>query len=149
MKKILIPILIAFYFIPCTNTTVYATEIEEANEAVVYSEGLINSHNISISASSKSLLLTANTTCFYSMKIVGIKSIVVQRSTDGSSWKDYSDVSDITTSDTMFFSVSSKNLGTFPGGYYYRVTCKHYAKESGLFGSYESISATSNSVWIS
>ncbi|MGN0495990.1 MAG: hypothetical protein ACI4GW_07170 [Lachnospiraceae bacterium] len=149
MKNIIISILTILCFIPCNSFTSYATELKENSETTVYSAGLIKNYYISISASGKSLLFTGNTNCFETMKTVGIKSIVIQRSSDGSSWSDYDDnVSDMTKDNAISFSVSSKDLGTVTGGYYYRVTCKHYAKESGLFGSSESISNTSNSVWI-
>ena len=63
--------------------------------------------------------------------------------------KDSHDVNDIVKEDVAAYTVSKKNLGTVPSGYYYRITCKHYAKENGVFGSSESISNTSNSVYIS
>ena len=148
MKNIIISILTILCFISCNSLTSYATELKENSETTVYSAGLIKNYYISISASGKLLLFTGNTNCFKTMKSVGIKSIVIQRSSNGSSWSDYDNVSDMTKDNATSFSVSSKDLGTFTGGYYYRVTCKHYAKESGLFGSSESISNTSNSVWI-
>ena len=149
MKNIIISTLTLICFLPFTSMNTYAVEIKDNSEITVYSAGLISSYNISISASGKSLLFTGKTNCVSTMKTAGIKSIVIQRSSDGSSWSDYDNVSDMTKDNATSFSVSSKDLGTFTGGYYYRVTCKHYAKESGLFGSSESISNTSNSVWIS
>lgn len=150
VKNIIISILTILCFIPCNSVTSYAKELKENSETTVYSAGLISNYNISVSASGNSLLFNGKTNCVVKMKTVGIKSIVIQRSSDGSSWSDYDDnVSDMTKDSAISFSVSSKDLGTVTGGYYYRVTCKHYAKESGLFSRSESISNTSNSVWIS
>ncbi len=39
-------------------------------------------------------------------------------------------------------------LASVTSGYYYRVTCSHYAKEKGLFGDSEKDDNTSNSVYV-
>lgn len=149
MKNIIIPTLTVLCLIPCNGINVNAEEVCSDTSISVYSAGLIGGYSASISSSNKSLLFTGRTNCFNTMKTVGIKSIVIQKSSDNSTWTDYTTVSDMTTGNTVSFSVSSQNIGTVTGGYYYRITCKHYAKESGLFGSSESISNTSNSVYIS
>ena len=120
-----------------------------SSDAVVYSTGLIYKYSVSISQSGNTIYMTGNTDCSDTMKSVGFKNIVLQRSSNGTSWSDYFTIGDILNSSTSKCSVSKKNLGTVPTGYYYRVKCTHYAKETGLFGKSESISNTSNSVKVS
>lgn len=127
------------------GNSAYAT----ASESVVRSVGLITGYSLSLTSSGTSLLMTAKTNCLNTMKSVGMKSIVIQRSSDNSNWSNYTTADDLLKSSSSTYSVSKKNVATVPSGYYYRITCKHYAKESGLFGSSESISNTSNSIYIS
>lgn len=150
MKNIIISILTVLCFVSCSGMNVYAEEIiqNDEEEVIVYSDGLIYNIFLSVSASGKSILLTAKTNGSETMKTIGLKSVVIQRSTDNSSWSDCYNIGDMLSSNSANFYASSKNLGTYPGGYYYRITCEHYAKESGLFGSSESISNASNSIWI-
>jgi hypothetical protein len=82
------------------------------------------------------------------MKKIGLKNIVIQQSSNGSTWSNY------TTLDDMLVNASEHEIYNYtvdvPTGYYYRVKCDHYAKEKGLFfPDEESISNTSNSVYIS
>lgn len=133
--------------------TASANEIKEENltsdNAVVYSTGLISGWTISLSSSGNTIYLSGNTNCFDTMKSVGFKKIVLQRSSNGTSWSTYKTFDDVLNSSSDVCKISSKSLGTVPTGYYYRVTCTHYAKETGLFGKSESISNTSNSVKVS
>lgn len=117
-----------------------------SNNVIVYSAGLISNHYISISKSGSTIYLTGSTVCQSTMKSVGFKNIVLQRSSDGKNWSNYLTFSDVLNSSAKNCAISSKNLGTVPSGYYYRVTCTHYAKENALLGKSESISNTSNSV---
>ena len=149
MKNIIVPTLTILCLIPCTGITANADEINSTSNAVVYSAGLINDYRVSISKSGTSVLMTGMTKCSETMKKVGFTSIIIQRSSDNASWKDYMSISDIIKENTAAYSLNNKTLVSVPSGYYYRITCKHYAKESGLFGSSESISNTSNSVYIS
>lgn len=120
-----------------------------SNNAVVYSAGLICDYYISISKSENTIYLTGNTNCSDTMKSVGLKNIIIQRSSNGTNWSNYLTIGDMLSSSASRWSISKKSLGTVPTGYYYRVTCTHYAKETGLFGKSESISNTSNSVKVS
>jgi hypothetical protein len=157
MVKKVIPLLSAICMIPCIGINASADTIEnnELNtinlekDTVVYSAGLIERYSISLSSNGTALYLSGTTECSAIMKSVGFKNIVLQRSSNGTSWSDYKNIDDILNSSSSKCSISKKSLGTVPSGYYYRVTCKHYAKESGLFGSSESISNTSNSIKIS
>ena len=125
--------------------TIDETEVH-SSDAIVYSAGLISSYSVSISKNGNTIYMSGSTSCFSSMQSVGFKDVVLQRSTDGINWSNYSNVGDILSSSTYKCSVSNKNLGTVPVGYKYRVICTHYAKETGLFGKSESIANTSNIV---
>lgn len=149
MKNIIVPTLTILCLIPCTSITASADEINSTSNAVVYSAGLINDYRVSITKSGTSVLMTGMTKCSETMKKVGFTSIIIQRSSDNASWKDYMSISDIIKENTAAYSLNNKTLVSVPSGYYYRITCKHYAKENGVFGSSESISNTSNSVYIS
>ena len=82
---------------------------------------------------------------FYFTINIGFKDIVVEYSTNQSNWDTYTTIGDILNS-----SASSCYLNNYSipvtNGYYYRVTLKHYAKESGWFGSSQSEPNTSNVV---
>ena len=150
MKKFLLSTITIICCIPSFAITTNAAEIDEtSSNAVIYSEGLISSYRVSISASGKTLYLSGSTCCTTQMGSVGITDIQVQYSSDNVNWHNYTNSSDLLKSNSRQYTALNSNIGTVTGGYYYRVTCKHYAKESGLFGSSESISNTSNSVWIS
>lgn len=116
------------------------------DEIQPYVAGLISRYGLSVSSSNGNLCLSGYTLSNSKMKSIGFKNIAVQRSPDGVHWEKEKSLSDILKSDYEYYlenySVSVQ------GDYYYRVTCTHYAKESGLFGSSQSVPNTSNSVWI-
>lgn len=109
--------------------------------------GLIYRYDLSISTSDGNLIMNGKTSSNDTMKSIGYTEIKVQYSSDGSNWHTEENLSDLLKSSTSEYILSNYSVSV-QGGYYYRVTCKHYAKESGLFGSSQSISNTSNSVWI-
>lgn len=149
MKKILLSAITAIFCIPTFTVNANAVEITKApSDVVVYSAGLITSYKVSVSASGTTLYLSGSTCCSSQMASVGITDIQVQYSSDNTKWYDYTTSSDLKKSNSRQYTASSIKIGTVKSGYYYRVTCKHYAKESGLFGSSENISNTSNSVWV-
>ncbi len=117
-----------------------------SDEIQPYAAGLISRYSLSATSSNGNLYLNGYTLSNSKMKSIGFKNIVIQRSSDGVHWEKEKSLSDILKSDYEYYldnySVSVQ------GGYYYRVTCTHYAKESGLFGSSQSVNNTSNSVWI-
>ena len=149
MRNVIIPFLTVICLIPTTGINVSADEIlTQPSETTLYSVGIISSYSVGISGSGKSVLLNAKTYTSQTAKYVGLKNIVIQQSTNNNNWSDYITVDDLLAEDSTKYIASGKNIATVTGGYYYRVTCKHYAKESGLFGSSESISNTSNSIYI-
>lgn len=147
--SIIIPTIVALSLVPC-NASLPETDVssDSTQTAAVYSTGLISGYGISISADGTSILLTGKTNCTDTMKTVGLKSIKIQQSSDGTHWSNYSTYGSLTNSNSMRYFTSGKNIGSVAKGYHYRVVCNHYAKEDGLFGSSESISNVSNSVFI-
>ena len=123
-----------------SGTSTYSSEIQP------YTAGLISRYSLSATSSNGNLCLNGYTLSNSKMKSIGFKNIVIQRSSDGVHWEKEKSLSDILKFDYEYYldnySVSVQ------GGYYYRVSLTHYAKESGLFGSSQSVSNTSNSVWI-
>ncbi|MGN0665363.1 MAG: hypothetical protein ACI4KF_02420 [Huintestinicola sp.] len=149
MKKSIIPILTVICFIPTVNITASAEEIPNQQGISAYSAGLIYNYGLSITNSEKAIMLTAKTNCNSSMKYLGLKNIVVQKSSNNVTWSDCITLADMLNENSSLYAIYDKQVATVTGGYYYRITCNHYAKESGLFGSSESISNSSNSVFIS
>lgn len=122
--------------------------ISETNGTVPYAEGLITNHTLSCSSAKKAMKITAKTSASSSMAKIGFKDIVIQKSTDNVHWSDSGeDVDDMLKSSASVYYLSDYSVSV-SGGYYYRVKLTHYAKESGLFGSSQSVNNTSNSVWI-
>lgn len=108
--------------------------------------GLISNYNLYVSTDNGAIILGGITRASISMKSIGYKDISIEYSSDKVNWKKEKSVDDLLKSGSSYYlnnySVSVK------GGYYYRVSLTHYAKESGLFGSSQSVPNTSNSVWI-
>lgn len=108
--------------------------------------GLISRYYITVSESSDKLCIRGTTESNSNMKSIGYKDIVIEYSSDGINWSKEKDIDDLLKSGSSYYlngySVSVK------GGYYYRVSLTHYAKESGWFGSSQSVENTSNSVWV-
>lgn len=117
-----------------------------SDEIQPYTAGLISRYSLSATSSNGNLCLNGYTLSNSKMKSIGFKNIVVQRSSDGVNWEKEKNLSDILKSDYEYY-LDDYSVNV-QGGYYYRVTCTHYAKESGLFGSSQSVNNTSNSVWI-
>lgn len=117
------------------------------NEVEPRTAGLIHDCEISVSNNNGELCINGSTISYSTMKTIGIKDIVVERSSDNNNWSYYKSLDDMLES-----SSSSKYVENYTtsveGSYYYHITCKHYAKEKGVFGSSQSVSNTSNSVWI-
>ena len=120
------------------------------NEAVApAAAGLIASRTLSISAGVKTVYITATTKGTNTMAKIGFVDIEVQRSSNNSTWTTVEKtLPDKLAEDTVSYSLS-KYSTSVTGGYYYRVVLTHYAKEQGwFFPSSQSVSATSNSVWV-
>ena len=110
--------------------------------------GLISKCSLSIVDSNKAIKLLGKTESNTVMKSIGYKDISIERSSDNIHWSEEKPIDDLLKSDSSSYYLNNYSVSV-KGGYYYRVTLTHYAKESGLFGSSQSVSNTSNSVWVS
>ncbi len=109
--------------------------------------GLIIRYDLTVSSSGGKLCVNGVTKANGSMKSIGYKDIVIEYSSDNSNWHvENDDIDDLLKSGSSYY--LNNHLMDVKGGYYYRITCTHYAKESGLLGSSQSVENTSNSVWI-
>lgn len=118
--------------------------------AIVYSTGLIYSQDCSIltSGGTQVLYLTASVKSNNVLGEVGFTNIRIERTSDHKSWTTEKTLPNIIAEDT-----TSNSLNRYPisvaGGYYYRVVLDFYAKEdTWWFPESQTISATSNSVWV-
>lgn len=114
----------------------------------IRTEGLIYRYGIEVSSSKQKICINATTISSNSMKSIGFKDISIERSSDNIHWSEEKPIDDLLKSDSSSYYLNNYSVSV-KGGYYYRVTLTHYAKESGLFGSSQSVSNTSNSVWVS
>lgn len=114
---------------------VYTTpEIVQFNseEAVTSGEtrasGLILSYSLSVSKNEKVLTITGTTVCSTDVVRCGFKDLQVERRryTSGD-WEVYHDYGDAYLDDNL---CNLSTTLTVEYGYYYRVTCTHYAKKS-------------------
>ncbi len=134
-------------------TAVLPTAAEESadgtGDAVILSTGLITQHSLSVSNSSGQLCINGYTQADETMKSIGFTDIQIERSSNGTSgWTVVQYPDDVLTSDASSCYFNNYKVSVVKG-YYYRVTCTHYAKESGFwFPKSESITSTSNSVFI-
>lgn len=115
--------------------------------AVPYAAGLITNYSLGCSKADKAVEIIGKTSASSSMSKIGFKDIIVERSSDNINWEDEVDVGDKLTTSASTYSLANYSVSV-EGGYYYRVKCKHYAKEKGLFGRSQSVENHSNSVWI-
>lgn len=111
-----------------------------------HTAGLIYGYYISASASSGKLILNGYTRTNSTMKSIGYKDISIEYSSDGVNWDEEKPLDDLLKSGSSYY-LNDYSVSVV-GGYYYRVKLNHYAKESGLFGSSQSVENISNSVWI-
>lgn len=117
------------------------TSVSESRTA-----GLISSCSLSISSGKKHIYITADIKAIESMKSIGYKNISIEYSSDKVNWKKEKSIDDLLKSGSSYY-LNNYSVSV-NGGYYYRVSLTNYAKESGLFGSSQSVPNTSNSVWI-
>lgn len=149
MKKVIVSIIISVCLIFNTGLTVFASSSNEPNQNYsVYTVGLISLEILSISQNSNNIMLTAQTVCTDAMKYVGLKDVVIEQSSDGVNWSEYKRIGDLLSENSTKYVANNLTLSTVTSGYYYRVTCSHYAKEKGLFGSIEKDDNISNSIYV-
>lgn len=113
----------------------------------VRTAGLISYYSLDISAGKKAIVLNGSTRASISMKSIGYKDISIEYSSDGVHWYVEKSVNDLLKSNSSSYNLNDYSVSVV-GGYYYRVSLTHYAKESGWFGSSQSVENTSNSVWV-
>lgn len=150
MKKIIlyfIALLVFAFCIPAIQAK--AVTIPDGSSNIQpYTEGLIYSYYINVSNNNGSLNVNAKTSSNAVMKSIGLKNIKVEYSSDGINWATEKPLSDMLNSSSSEHRLNNYTVSV-NGGYYYRISCIHYAKEKGLFGASQSEPNTSNSVWIS
>ncbi len=111
--------------------------------------GLIRTYSLVISASARTVNITAATYGYETMAKIGFTNIEVQRSTNGTSgWTaELTPIDDTVTNAESH--TKNNEARSVVGGYYYRVKLDHYAKETGwIFPSSQSITNYSNAVWV-
>ncbi len=151
MKKTLLSTLIAGTVI-CNSCVLpistYASSISDSYSDGIQpqSDGLIYSYRISISSTPNHVRITGNTVATDIMDSVGLTNITIERSSNGSNWSVNNQVADFLADNAKSKYVSNYSVPVI-GGAYYRVTLTHYAENSS--GRTESISNTSNVVWVS
>lgn len=132
---------------------VKAAELEEpvteaTEDASVTATYLITGYSLLVSNSNGKLCINGSTIATATMKSVGFTDIIVERSSNGSTGRTpvaYPDDVVNSNASTCYF---NNKLVTVTSDYYYRVTLKHYAKETGWFPRTQSEPNTSNAVYI-
>ena len=139
MQVIVYPVKAAEQEKPVTETT---------EDGIVTATYLITSYSLFASNSNGKLCISGSTIATTTMKSVGFTDIIVERSSNGSTgWTAVAFPDDVVNSNASSCYFNNK-LVTVTSGYYYRVTCNHYAKQTGWFPKTQSISNTSNAVYI-
>ncbi len=126
-----------------------ADALPTGNGVSVYADGLIFKYYLSCSGGSKTVYITALVSGNETMSKIGFKNIKIQRSSDKNKWTTEKTISDKIAEDT-----SEKRLSSYAvsvsGGYYYRVVLDNYAKEdTWWFPDEQTVTSTSNAVWVS
>lgn len=153
MYKTISSILLAGLLTICVPMNISTTKAAEpdtnVNEEIIdETSGLLFQYEISVYSGNKKVNINGITKSVNQMKSIGFKDLCIQRSSNGTSWTTEIDLGDLLESNSYGYYLNGYSVPV-TGGYYYRVTCTHYAKESGWFGDSQSVDNTSNSVWIS
>ncbi len=156
MKNKFISIMLSGLMLAATPVQMFANAAEyntektsSADGAVsVYAEGLITRYSLSCAGGSKTVYINAEVYGSDTMAKIGFKNIKIQRSSDQNNW-----TTETTVSDKISENAVQKRLSRYAvsvsGGYYYRIVLDNYAKEDAFwFPESQTVSATSNSVWI-
>lgn len=138
------------YSVPTMPTKAVSNETVTTVSAEIQprTEGLITGYDLSVSSGTKTIYINGKTASNDTMKSIGYKDIYVQYSSDGVNWQNEKSIDELLKSDSTSYYLDNYAVSV-NGGYYYRITCKHYAKKKGWFGSSQSVDNTSNSVWVS
>lgn len=127
----------------------YATEANNEIENDIKAAGLIVDCSLACSSGTKTVYINAEVCGSDVMSKIGFKNIKIQRSTDLNSWTTEKTISDQISENSAY-----KKLSLYPvsvnGGYNYRIVLDNYAKENTWwFPETQTLTSTSNSVWIS
>lgn len=157
MKKKILSVALSGLLLAVTPVQLYANAAEYDNANVsttnsgvsVYAAGLIATYTLSCTGGSKTLYISASVYGTDTMAKIGFKNIKIQRSSDKNNWTTEKTISDQLSEDSMQKNLSKYSVSV-KGGYYYRVVLDMYAKENTWwFPETQSITVTSNSVWVS
>lgn len=156
MKKKILSVALSALLLAVMPAQFYsnAAEYDNANVSTtnsgvsVYAAGLIATYSLSCSGGSKTVYINAEICGNYTLAKIGFKNIKIQRSSDQNTW-----TTEKTVSDKLSESAMQKLLSGYAvsveGGYYYRVVMDMYAKEdTWWFPKTQSVTVTSNSVWV-
>ncbi|WP_297959154.1 hypothetical protein [uncultured Ruminococcus sp.] len=110
--------------------------------------GLIEKCSLRCTSPSNGILeITAKTQVSGKIREVGVKNVVIQYSSDGSSWSDELSLGDITKSNARYLSLDGRRVDVKGGGFY-RVSVVHYADGNGSSDRIQTAIQVSPSVWV-
>ena len=130
------------------NNISTCTDVENPEKPVITAGYLISDRFIAAANSNGRLYVCGKTEGIVAMDTIGIKDIVVERSSNGTSgWTQIAYPSDCLKTNTN--KCEMEKWITVSHGYYYRITCNHYAYKSGYSPNSQTDPNTSNAVYIS
>lgn len=125
-----------------------AVTAASSEEVMPLAAGLISSYSMICAAGTKTIYITATTTGNDVMSKIGFIDITIQRSSDLTNWTTEKTLSDKIKENATTYSLD-KYAVSVQGGYYYRVTLTHYAKEqTWFFPDEQSVTSTSAYLWV-
>lgn len=132
-------------FGPVSSSDTYAEGLYNT-EIQPLATGLIQKGDLSIYLeANRTIRIVTKTTCTDFMDKVGFKDITLQRS-DGSSWTNVSVWSTYRENDQTYL---YDHRVTVEGGYYYRVTLKHYAEKGWwIFADTQEMYNETSALWV-
>ncbi|MCM1132866.1 MAG: hypothetical protein NC340_05295 [Ruminococcus flavefaciens] len=149
-KKIILPLLICCLAFAVSGYGDTKPNNVEAVEDVYTARapGLIELYSLSCSADVQTIYITASTNGSEKMSEIGLKNIRIEKSEDEINWTTERTVQDMILENGCVYNLSEQEFSV-EGGYYYRITLEHYAKENTRwFPQEQSVSNTSASVFI-
>lgn len=156
MKKKILSVALSALLLAVTPVQFYTNaagydnaNVSTTNSGVsVYAAGLIAGYTLSFSGGSKTVNINAAIYGNYVLGKIGFKNIKIQRSSNQNTWTTEKTVPDKLSEGAMQKLLSGYSVSV-KGGYYYRVVMDMYAKEdTWWFPETQSITVTSNSVWV-
>lgn len=107
--------------------------------------GLIDLYSLSCSGDVRTLYISASTNGNEKMAEIGLKNIVIERSSDKINWTTERTLSDMTAQNKSVYNISKQKFDV-EGDYYYRVSLEHYAKENTRWFPKEQSAANTSTV---